>query len=1038
MPQNTLILTNNIFDEGVHKFINNGLSKRTLFLTATQGLKRLRRNEMNLENVDLKTFSELKDSIYEKLREGPRFLSKPDQKFILTKVINSLFNGERQTAFYKIKNDLFELYEFLMEEEVGNISEEAIQLISQDFTDTERDIFLIYNRYFDALCDIKSGRKPSNIEIERLEPGVQYNLRSEIYTSLLLNSINDYEQIIFDGFLFLNDEQKKLLGSAICNKKDITFIAKTMPADKDNFLLNKLFLPLEEEFDIKFNIVRMDCKGEDRNNAISFVKNNYLDFEKETNLQLSDGFNVIEPFASRDREMNYIITCVSRYISGNCGGDRKRICKALAEDVGIVIGHEKEKYEQQLNVILRDIGVFFLNRECEEYSIIDEKCLKDVIYKRSEFIEAKIINKQGKVLSHQEKVAIFRKLYKGINISQKARSFINYPIGQYILEIYRIVRDGMSCEGFKKILYSNWYYNVGLDTVKYDKFIKEFQYLEPYLRKIKSPEKWLSELEKIKSIKNELNCQTEYRYHPLRDITDDTLEFLIMQIADTKNIVDNISKVFGNINVHLKALNDNFMIDEILTNSSSNEFEKEIIKNLKEVIDKISKSNLINNIDSKYFSDNIRSMLMDYEREKAESSADELTLNVVNLENMQKFRLTFFCMMEEDKYPRQFRLSFPYDENILEILKNEKYGIEKNPSFIKSLDYHLELEKYLFLNVLDFTKDRMIITQTEEENGKELSNSIYIEDIFSMFKQDIKYIKLKEQQIRKDQDYQPKTEVTMAYKDTQPIKLADLCAYYLCPKIYYYTTNPALEKEISYQGEWMLNLFVPGLIYYKTLKRLGAEGMKTHRIYSLNNIELLDDINKYLSDTMEEELKYFDFISKFEKKDIKRRVESLISAFIKRNCIDKDNLFISFSLKNEEIITVTNAIGKERKIIIDGGLIIKNEESGLTMNYDITSQMDFLVKSAGGDYYDFVHFKDIFNKLLENNPTDDRIALISYLFLKINVQLNVPRFKNDGLLRVRELARHIIKQKDDSYVPSSYCRYCKFENICKMKEKGAV
>ena len=110
MPQNTLILTNNIFDEGVHKFINNGLSKRTLFLTATQGLKRLRRDEMNLENVDLKTFSELKDSIYEKLREGPRFLSKPDQKFILTKVINSLFNGERQTAFYKIKNDLFELW----------------------------------------------------------------------------------------------------------------------------------------------------------------------------------------------------------------------------------------------------------------------------------------------------------------------------------------------------------------------------------------------------------------------------------------------------------------------------------------------------------------------------------------------------------------------------------------------------------------------------------------------------------------------------------------------------------------------------------------------------------------------------------------------------------------------------------------------------------------------------------------------------------------------------------------------------------------
>ena len=81
-----------------------------------------------------------------------------------------------------------------------------------------------------------------------------------------------------------------------------------------------------------------------------------------------------------------------------------------------------------------------------------EKQLKDVIYARVDFVDTKVKNKEGRLLTRQEKIVAFKKLYKGINISQKTRSFINYPIGQYILEIYRIINEGMDCEGYKKIL----------------------------------------------------------------------------------------------------------------------------------------------------------------------------------------------------------------------------------------------------------------------------------------------------------------------------------------------------------------------------------------------------------------------------------------------------------------------------------------------------------------------------------------------------------------------------------------------------------
>ena len=130
-------------------------------------------------------------------------------------------------------------------------------------------------------------------------------------------------------------------------------------------------------------------------------------------------------------------------------------------------------------------------------------------------------------------------------------------------------------------------------------------------------------------------------------------------------------------------------------------------------------------------------------------------------------------------------------------------------------------------------------------------------------------------------------------------------------------------------------------------------------------------------------------------------------------------------------------MGKVLEVEIDGCLKIINAENGYSLNYDISSQLDFLVKSAGGDIYPFTHFKEIFEKLAEKNPYDDRMALINFMFFKLNVQLN-GGFRKDGVQRIKELSRYIMKQSDKNYIPSSYCRYCKFESICKTKDRGAV
>ena len=185
MSNYKLLLSDDINCQNIYNYLCENLKhKETLFLTATQNLKRLRLQNQTFENndkINIKTFSELKETVYDQIRDKGRFISRADQKFILTQVIRQLFSGERQIAFYKIRNDLFELYEFLLSEEVGEISQDIIELINKDFTNTEADIFKIYNNYYNALYDIKNGQVPKNIDVERLHIGTHAKLLSEIF-----------------------------------------------------------------------------------------------------------------------------------------------------------------------------------------------------------------------------------------------------------------------------------------------------------------------------------------------------------------------------------------------------------------------------------------------------------------------------------------------------------------------------------------------------------------------------------------------------------------------------------------------------------------------------------------------------------------------------------------------------------------------------------------------------------------------------------------------------------------------------------------
>src|SRR5699024_1221659 len=144
------------------------------------------------------------------------------------------------------------------------------------------------------------------------------------------------------------------------------------------------------------------------------------------------------------------------------------------------------------------------------------------------------------------------------------------------------------------------------------------------------------------------------------------------------------------------------------------------------------------------------------------------------------------------------------------------------------------------------------------------------------------------------------------------IKLSDFCSFFICPKLYYYICNPEFANEISYNSEWQLNIFIPDLLFYKTLYKLGLEGKKNRKIYSLNNSDLINTVQKNLEEAFNEEINNFDFLSNYDKKDIITRTSLQLDAFIKRNIYDRDIVFFYFDLTDTQTFKIIDDYGEEK------------------------------------------------------------------------------------------------------------------------------
>lgn len=1054
-----ILSTSDLTDDETFKIFSKILdkNKNTLFICANKSTKDLLQQnlkEHNTNNKYLKLYCdvEFSSTLSNNVFKNRRYLSNMDCKYILLKQIEIQFksNPDKIRILHDIYHKLYDLYSFMMFNNI-EINDEIIKKISLDFPNLEVDIFNLYRGYNDLITNVVNSIKKgeNHILTNFIKPLDSPDEEFDTYQNHIKNELNIFtsenDVVILNGFLFFDDYYKYLIKTLINKEKELYLMLKQSKCKEIN---DHVFN------DHYFKIFNSNNNHEFKKSNKTIESNSALDYLKEVfpsnnkiNKKLSNDDNsikIVKPFPDRDSELRYVINDISNYLKQH-GNNDLNIIKRILDDVAIIISVKKNQYEDRISSILQDIGLFVYKNNEEEIKCcfnkeIDFKNIKNIYYNKNEFLNENIKYTDNTSLTYEEKHTLFKLAFKGLEINKTERPIASYPIGQFIIQIYNILLNGITPDCFKILLYSNWEYHTKLSKQKWDKYISEFELIKTYFESKTAIQEWIDTLKNLISIKEEIKDNNLFTLHPLYAIEKESLIFFHDITVYLKSITEEIGTISGNLQQHIKLLKDKLLkVDDIINIKEDNmSFEQKIIKKLYDTLEKININSVINNVDAHYFAENIKHILSNYDN-PIESEASDLKLNVIKLVNSKKYSRVYFVMLEFDKYPRIYgKEKFPYTKDIINILNNEKYDICCIPSDYYSLDYHLNVETYLFMNVLDFTKDEMIITMSDNEYGTKNLPSIFLKDIINIFDGQVKILDYNI--VTKDnfflfEDDNKKFKLNKKNK----YKLVDLSKFKLCPKLYLHNR---ISDSIPYVNRFQLKFYFGAVLFCDTLKKFKDYNLKNEMVYNVND----DKSNKIILNLFNESWdfcsKAFSCLSKFEQNDIKINTRNKIEQFIPN--------IIKHSVKGKWYTIIENQNesfkGNGYELILTYNTLVYSNETKQKRISQEDLFIDFLVLKTGEDK-DIVHYSDMIKTLDENPKNCDRVNLIYKIIGKINRQFASRTYaysgSDCGIDRTNKIVNEINNYDFNNAKPmvSKYCMYCGLNNICmaqceELKENG--
>lgn len=938
------------------------LPKDTFIITATQSLKNI---SLFNKAVKILSFSELV-AVARKNLDKKTTITNVELKYLVNKVIDKLFFKEKSLMYKNCVDSLVELYNKLI---INKISKINLQCLKKEeiYSFVEEDLFAIYT---EVLKELQTNK---------------YKTFNEAIIYEILKVLNLHDSVAFVGFVFFNDVQEAVI--KMVETKALYFLNK-----KNDFITEELIKPLFA--DKGREVLVYNLKGV-YNSDFSKLGENLFNNE-QASVKLGEKISLFEPFANREDEFLFIAKDISNKLKSKClfHEDFEKELKNFA----IVITKNKEESIKILNDAFGRYGMFM-----PEITGYDN--LKPVYFSKQEFLNSKLsIN--NKDIDYIEKIKLFNN-FKRINVTGLAYRSIDFPIGQFVVEVYKILTKGLTFERFKNLINTNWYLNNVVDTDS----LKEISMLNVYFKNLISLEEWQDQISKLVKLKKEINKLDEYNKHPLYVINERSLQYIGNYIKFLQRVVKEL-KVNGSVRQQVQNLIKTFKLVHI---KAPTEEEQEMLESFVKALKNADAGDNLN-IDYKYFADHIEELLSIY-YENVYQTNSNLKIDVVNLDNYTKYKYVYFPMFEDNKYPSILKRCFPYTTNIVSILKKLNIEMPKN----QQMNYYLKMSRHIFKNIFSFTENELKFTYINFEDGMAVGVSTYAYDIFKTAGKKLSF---------KKREFL--TNARLGDRDNRLLDLTINKAYLnelfyrnLCAKLFYYYAK--FKNLIFYSNEFLLTFYAKALLFYEFFVNLSLLGKE----YTLSGREFGLNVESIFRRTFDKVLKFFYFFNENTMKDIevmtKKRIKDFINSHIRYGNFAAAHFKLEMGKEKE--IVFSNTIIKVRQT-----LVLVDLSNGKRTEFDISKSLDFLVSRSGGQKYSFIHYDEISDKLLNSSRLDDKMALVNYASFKVNTQLNNNRFREDGLKRVKSLvlfANESISNSGGNV--SSFCGFCPLSNMCKER-----
>lgn len=886
-----------------------------LYITATANLKKLRleqdedgklftaykrkKIEENNFGFNLCTFDEFTHYVRYLIRLKGDSISTIDQRAILYELIKHFYSDDR--LYHTLVNELFELYQFFMFKGVEKIKTNILGEIKNTYPEFYFNIFQLYNDFRDELDAIINGTSTIvKVEIEKLQNKKPYILA---FKEKIMEILKDYDYLFFDGFLFFNDYQYFVVQEALNLGKEVYLIAKSNILDSTESIIFKYYKRL---FEIDYTKLLSSTRS--LSNSISWLEIARKNFLKNIVFNEDDSIVIYEPFYNREEELKFVIRKITEIIRQNLktGENWREQIKNLLKDFAIVNAVDKEKFEEELDLLLQRYGLFLLDSNAVKDKNIDLSSVDPVYYSEYDFLRAPVKNKDGTELSFKDKLKFFRENFERIHVIRKKRPVSSYPITQFIIQLCEIILRGIDVDKFKIILYSNWEYISGKDVTKWSNYLFQFRMVQEYFKNSNDISAWLEALEKIEKEKDNL---LQYKGHPFLAVTDDFLKSMKGILEVLKRISEDLKDIQMNIGDYVNYISKYLFQEKGTLGMEGYEFEEELISRIKDTLSEISISSYVST-DAVFYAKHFIGLIDEFRQELEEIDEDLLYLNVVNLENMHKFKYVFFVMAENDKYPRPLKMDFPFSQDIIEIM--EKFRICERPMEIHDEDYHLDLERYLFKNVLDFTGERIYFTYTQSDRKKELGPSVFLEDLTSIVCKDIEALSKKAPnffEVKGDHVNVHDRELLPLESIEEGRGPVDVVLYDYCRKLFYYKNFCNDGKYLSFFNDYQLSLYARWFYLSCCLKKHGDN--YKNKIYTIHDDGYFSDLIKFIKEEKNNlrnsfflwennEVKFL-WLERYVKSDISKLIGMIVDRGINNFCVEVvDNNYFVKSIKNEK------------------------------------------------------------------------------------------------------------------------------------------